>query len=100
VEHNISISGNSGTVTLEGRFTFADNKLIREILENFNGDVKNCTMDVSKLEFVDSAGLGMFILANDTITENGGKFVLRRPIGQVKKMLELTRFGDIISVEE
>lgn len=99
MEHNIDISGNSATVTLSGRFTFADNKAFRDILEKIEDGLLNCIMDVKNLEFVDSAGLGMFILANDTVLENGGKFVLRSPTGQVQKMLELTRFGDIISVE-
>lgn len=99
MEYEINTSGSTSTVTLTGRFTFADNKIFREILGHFESDVKNCTMDIGKLEFIDSAGLGMFILANDTISDHDGKFVLRKPQGQVKKMLDLTRFSDIISVE-
>lgn len=100
MEYDIQISGNTATVTLKGRFTFADNKLIREILGQFNSTVNNCTMDVGKLEFIDSAGLGMLILINDSISELGGKYIVRHPKGQVKKMLDLTRFADIITVEE
>ena len=100
MEYDINISGNSGTVALKGRFTFAENKLLREILEKFDETVLNCTMDIKNLEFIDSAGLGMIILANDTITENGGKFILKHAQGQVKKMLDLTRFGDIITIED
>ena len=100
MDYDIQTAGNMATVTLKGRFTFADNKLIREVLGQFNSTVNNCTMDIGQLEFIDSAGLGMLILANDTIAELGGKYVLCHPNGQVKKMLDLTRFADIITVEE
>ncbi|MBL4692326.1 MAG: STAS domain-containing protein [Magnetovibrio sp.] len=99
MEHNINISGNGATVTLSGRFTFTDNKDFRDILSKFEEGILNCTLDVKNLEFIDSAGLGMIILANDTVSDNGGSFILRSPQGQVRKMLELTRFGDIITVE-
>ncbi len=100
MEYDVSISGDVGTVTMRGRFTFSDNKVMRNIFKEVVGKAHRCVFDVGGLEFVDSAGLGMFILANDTISENGGRLSLRRPKGQVKKMLEITKFGDVITIEE
>ncbi|MBL4748164.1 MAG: STAS domain-containing protein [Magnetovibrio sp.] len=99
MEHNIDISGNIATIALKGRFTFADHQMILDILANFQDPVIHCTMDISNLEFIDSAGLGMIILAKDTITEKNGQFVLRCPQGQVKKVLDLTKFADILTIK-
>jgi len=63
-------------VTMKGRFTFSDNKLMRDIFEKIEGKAHRCIFDVGGLEFVDYAGLGMFILANDTISEKGGTLSL------------------------
>ncbi len=100
MEYDVNISGDVGTVTMRGRFTFSDNKVMRDIFEKIEGNVRNCIFDVGGLEFIDSAGLGMFILANDTISEKGGRLSLRRPSGQVRKMLDITKFGEVLTIEE
>lgn len=98
MEHTLIISGDTATLALKGRFTFNDKNTIGNIIKDFLPSIVHCKLDVSNLEFIDSAGLGMLILANDNISKKGGEFVLQHPQGQVKRMLELSNFAEIMSI--
>ena len=55
-------------------------------------------LDLANLNWIDSAGLGMLLLARDAAHKNDLKLVLRSPRGDVKSMLELGRFDTIFDV--
>ena len=50
--------------------------------------------------FIDSAGLGMLLLARDEGKRKNLDVCLRRPRGQVKRMLEVARFDTMFTIEE
>lgn len=86
---------------LSGRLVFADNPKFREIItatEQSGGEA--VVIDVSRLEFVDSAGLGMFLLARNAANEHRVKLVLRRPAGQVERIFALSKFYDLFAIEK
>ena len=57
-------------------------------------------IDLSQVEFIDSAGLGMLLLARDEGKRKNLDVCLRRPRGQVKRMLEVARFDTMFTIEE
>ena len=101
---NISIdkSGYSTTVGLSGRFTFGDHTAFRDVLTNQVETITNgeqLTFDLSGVEFVDSAALGMLLLARETANRNAGGIVLRGATGQVQRMLDVSRFNLLFTIE-
>jgi stage II sporulation protein AA (anti-sigma F factor antagonist) len=66
-------------------------------MEGFDG--QNYVLDLHGLEFIDSAGLGMFLIARETAEKKVLQLRLRRPQGQVQQMLQVTKFVDLIPCE-
>src|SRR5690349_5096415 len=83
----------SGCVSMTGEFTFADHPVFQSILKQINdGRERSIAFDVSGLSFIDSAGLGMLILAREEAKKLGKTIRLRGPQGQVKRIFAVTKF--------
>lgn len=92
--------GNDAYVQMTGDLTFTDHAAFKSMIDRLLGaSGGSVVMDLAKLEFIDSAGLGMLLLAKDSADKAGRKLVLRRPGGQVKRMFGLTKFDTLFSVE-
>ncbi len=87
------------SVSLQGRFTFSDNPKFREIiLDKIRGnEVKQIVLNMDKLEFVDSAALGMLLLGYDEAKEHHKSLSLQGVTGQVKRIFNMARFEQFFS---
>jgi len=93
---------NHGTydVTLSGKFTFNDHAQFREILQDIEGkDVRQVVLHMSGVDFVDSAALGMLLLALDEAEKHQKKLILSGAAGQVKKMFDMARFDSLFNLQ-
>ncbi|MBC7954230.1 MAG: STAS domain-containing protein [Rhodospirillaceae bacterium] len=88
-------------IPLAGRLTFSENAGFREIVIGLekHGAAK-VVFDLAALDLMDSTGLGMLLVARETVTEQGGHVALRNATGQVGRMLDLARFGDFFTMEQ
>ena len=59
---------------------------------------RNLILDCAKLEFIDSAGLGMFMLASATTEKAGGQFRLAALTDRVAAVLKMTRVYEMLSI--
>lgn len=92
--------GDAVVVDIKGRLTFADYSQFRELTELFTENKsRECQMVLDDLEFIDSAGLGMLLIARDKMRMQDGEVTLKGAQGQVKKMLDLGHFGSLFRVE-
>ena len=92
---------NQGTYndTLRGKFTFSDHIEFREVLHKIeDNDVTQIVFHLGNLEFVDSTGLGMLLLALDAAESQQKKLTITGAMGQVKKMFDLARFHTLFSM--
>ncbi len=90
----------SATATLTGEFTFADHGVFRTMIGKLvKAKDPTCVLDLSRLEFIDSAGLGMLLIARDEAKKANHALVLRHPTGQVKRMLEISKFGTQLTIQ-
>jgi anti-anti-sigma factor len=97
--HRIKSTGQKTEFELKGRLTYSDYNSFRQLSEVLGTvDGQMCTIDLAELEFIDSAGLGMLLLARDRINERKGTIVLKGAHGQVRKMLELGKFDTLFEV--
>lgn len=98
--YTLKSEGPTTEIELKGRLTFADYSTFREITALFNeSDVSKCFLNLGELEFIDSAGLGMLLIARDKLQSRNGQLVLRNAQGQVRKMLDLGRLDALFSME-
>lgn len=87
-------------VALSGRLTFAENTEFRQVVTGIDDSATaNVVMDLAALEFIDSAGMGMLLVARDQVFGRGGRIVLRNAGGQVARMLDLAKFSDFFTIE-
>ncbi|MGT2435243.1 STAS domain-containing protein [Bradyrhizobium betae] len=85
---------------ISGEFTFTDHASFKAMIDRLLSDrSSSVTLDLGQLQFIDSAGLGMLLLARDAFGKADRKLVLRAPCGQVKRMFGLTKFDTLFSVE-
>lgn len=83
-------------VTLNGKFTFNDHPEFREILQRISAeDVNMLILQMSGLEFVDSAALGMLLLALDETGKYKKNLIISGATGQVKRMFDMARFNTL-----
>ena len=55
---------------------------------------------INGLEFVDSSGLGMILVAREEVTQLDKKLSLRGAQGQVKRVLTVAQLGKVINIED
>ncbi len=85
---------------LSERLTSADHGSFRQLLSMMEkSGSKTFVLDLARLDWIDSAGLGMLILAKEAASRAGSEFKLRGPGGHVKQLLELGRFDRLFEIE-
>lgn len=101
MEHQQNVNGKELKIDLRGKFTFADNKVFSEILDEIaNSNFDDVVIDLGEVEFIDSAALGILLLARDKCVKSATNLELRNPRGQVKQMFDISRFNDLFQINE
>ena len=96
---NKDSSGSSLTISLEGRLdSTTAPQLEAEVKTGLSG-VTNLVFDIAGLEFLSSAGLRVFLLAQKTMKKQG-TMTIRHPVKDVSKVFEVTGFSRILTIEQ
>ena len=85
---------------VEGMVTFKDHNKFFEIInaiKNLAG--KKMVLNLSKVEFIDSAALGMLVIANEEGTDNNVEVVIKGVQGKVKNVMEAASFDKLFKFE-
>jgi len=101
MEYTIKRDVDAAEVRFSGRLTFADQEAFRGLLSVFDevsgGSV---VFDLDGLDFVDSSGLGMFIIARDAARRRSVDFTMRGARDEVKRLIEVARFGRLFNLAD
>lgn len=101
MELAIHNNGNSVTVKLSGQFTFTDNQKFKHILELVDTpELRSLGLDFAGVTFIDSAGLGMLLLLRDRCQDKHISVSIHSPHGQVHKVLMISKFDQLFSIQE
>ena len=93
-------SNNKFEAEISDKLTSSDLSNFRELLSEIKQSTcKVIVLDLDNLEWIDSAGLGMLILAKELAEKEELELVLRSPRGHVKSPLELGRFEKISNIQ-
>jgi len=85
-------------VLFTGAVTFAENNEFRNLLKELRRrELSSCLFDLSELEMIDSAGLGMFLIAKEQADASGWKLSVEGATGHVQDMLKLTKLLELIN---
>lgn len=101
MEYKIDIKGDILEARLSEEITFSDFKSFREMIRYMvESRSDNNIMDLADVEFIDSAGLGMILLARDEISRISSRLILKSPRGQVRRMFNIARFEKMFDIED
>jgi anti-anti-sigma factor len=94
------MEGNHYHCTLKGHFNYADNPLFKEVLEHIAGNQsEQITFHMAEVEDIDSAALGLLLLAHDTATKHHKHITIQGAAGQVLKMLTLASLDKVFTIQ-
>ena len=93
-------SSGGAVMALNGAFTFKDHHSFRSLMDQLRASTgHHHVLDLSDVDFVDSAALGMLLIANDEAKSAGWTLRLRRPSTRVARLLSLSAMDSIFDIE-
>lgn len=96
MDYKIQPEKNKTLITLTGTFTFRDHDKFFEIISFIKkDDKKEIVFDLSQCDFIDSAALGMFVIASDEATVRDIKLKIKGVQGKVKDVMFAARFDNL-----
>ena len=95
------INENALIITLPARFTFNDNQSFHHVLKSFpTKNIEKIEMDMAGTEFMDSAALGMLLIAKDEAEKAHKPLTLKKPSGYVRKLFQVSKFYEVFQIED
>lgn len=91
---------NDRSVRLSGELVFTDYREFRSLWGRLLNATPGqaVTIDLSDLQFIDSAGLGMLLIMRDEAARADLSLLLKNPQGQVKRIFSISRFDTLFSI--
>ncbi|MBE6455508.1 MAG: STAS domain-containing protein [Alphaproteobacteria bacterium] len=87
-------------IFFSGSFTFRDHDSFFEIVSLIkSAKVQKIIFDLSECEFIDSAALGMFVIAHDEASSQSVSLSIRGVQGKVKDVMYAARFDSLYVFE-
>lgn len=100
MEYEITDTASVIQVTLTGRLEFDDHRKFRDLTAKLGTSaVKDLVVNLAKLDFIDSSGLGMLIALRNLADQRKTGFLLSKPSEPVRRILELARFSALARIE-
>ncbi|HEX5366721.1 MAG TPA: STAS domain-containing protein [Acidimicrobiales bacterium] len=70
-----------------------------ELVALIDGGHRALSLDLSDVGFVDSSGLGVLVAVHRRAESAGGALVIRSTPPQLRRLFEITRLGDLLTVD-
>ncbi len=94
------ITASGAVMALQGAFTFKDHHSFRALLDNLKSVAgPDHVLDLSGVDFLDSAALGMLLVADDETRGRGCNLTLQKPSIQIARLLELASMDTLFRIE-
>jgi stage II sporulation protein AA (anti-sigma F factor antagonist) len=87
-------------VQISGSFTFRDHDTFFEIVSLIKtAQDKKIVFNMADCDFIDSAALGMFVIAHDEASSKGVELSIKGVKGKVKDVMYAARFDSLYKFE-
>lgn len=91
MRYDVTQSGNDLIVSLSGRLSFSSFGAFAGLMRQLDGPCEpRVVFDLSSVDHLDSAGLGLLHIAREELGRRGVSVCLSSPVGGVRRLLELT----------
>ena len=90
--------GNEVTIYVEGKMDTNSSPQLTEEVSRHIGSAEKLILDIEKLEYVSSAGLRVFVMADQQILEKGGELNVRNVPSSIMDIFEMTGFDGMLTI--
>ncbi|GAA1801217.1 STAS domain-containing protein [Luedemannella flava] len=98
---NVDYIGNTTVIALDGELDLHSYRDVAELAaQNLTNGHLNVIIDLSRLNFCDSAGLRTFIRHRNNVQAKGGQLILAAPQHVVRRVLEISGLVDFFGCYE
>ena len=88
-------------IVMDGSFTFRDHDTFFEIISLIKSSKdKRLTFNLAGCDFIDSAALGMFVIASDEASVKDMTLVIKAATGRIKDVMFAARFDNLYTFED
>ena len=96
---NVQRCGECAVVTLAGSCTMSESDRLTQCMVKLAGEgARVIVVDMSKLDFIESTGLGAIIAGHLRVRRHQGEVRLVSPMPPIHHLLELTRLTQLFNV--
>lgn len=92
-----TVDGGVATLYVSGWLDTPNAPKLAQALSNLGPDVKKMVMDLSKLDYISSAGIRQLVFAQRQVQ---GALTLRHPSPEVKEVLDLVGLTKALNIED
>lgn len=75
-------------------------ELREKLLAQIESGTHYMKIDVNKLKYIDSSGLGVLIAIHKRCMQKGGEVIIKGLTGNIKELFELTRLNKVFKIEK
>jgi len=92
--------GQVSVVDLSGKITIGEGDVILrdKVQELLDGGHRKVLLNLEKVSYMDSAGIGELVAVFKRAREKGGTVKLLRPSGKVEDLLQLTKLWEVFEI--
>ncbi len=88
-------------VRLDGEIDISRKKELRDVVMGFRrSDEHSCAVDMARVTFMDSTGVGSLVALLRTAQSRGGTVTLLDPCPDVLRVLEVTHLDSMLTIEQ
>jgi anti-anti-sigma factor len=99
MDYKIDQGGDALKVYISGVLTFDDHERFKSVVKAISDSASaTADIDLTETKMIDSAGIGMLLLANDRAKKAGKDVRLTGASGHVLKVIQLSKVDEIIPV--
>ena len=100
MKYTLATDENTVRIDIDGSLTFEDHNAFRHMIEQVDSAGKGtCIINMQRVSYLDSAALGMLLLLRERLNKRNVSIVLSKANGQVAKILTLSNFGQLFTIE-
>ncbi len=99
MKYRFDVRGDTLHVNVSDVLTFEDHEAFNPVVREIeNGPDPNVIMNLQELKMVDSAGIGLLLLASDRAKKKGKTLKVSNLTGHVAVVAELFKFDQLVDV--
>ncbi len=101
MEYKVNETATGKEIAIQGSFTFRDHDRFFEVVSLIKSSKdKKIVFNLSGCDFIDSAALGMFVIASDEASAKDMTLSIHSATGKVRDVMFAARFDNLYTFED